>query len=249
MHLAAQEDIEVQITKMAIDSSMQPAFVVEIPQAKSNDALKMWEDRLVPKGMFSAFKKLPRMEKEGKDKWYINDVVVSEICPDTLSVFTRITSLKDRISFATLFKTPNGFIGNDNGANELNNRASAYLRSHAVEVYKDAVQNELDDLEKELQKMEKDYDGYDKDNRKLGRKSSESESNLNILNDPKISSTESAGSLSEEKMKEIKKEEKAVKQYSKKIDKNESRQKKLSREIDKKKDEIKTVKQKLRNIK
>ena len=59
IQLAAQENIEVKMTQMAIDSTMQPAFVVEIPQAESNDALKMWEDRLVPKSMFSTFKKLP----------------------------------------------------------------------------------------------------------------------------------------------------------------------------------------------
>jgi len=204
---------------------------------------------LVPKSMFSTFKKLPKMEKEDKDKWYIDGVVVSEICPDTLNVFTRITSYKDRISFAAMFKTPRGFIGNDNGASELDQRASSYLRSHAVEVYKDAVQNELDDLEKELKKMEKDYSGYDKDNRKLDRKSSESESNLNVLNSPNKLSTASSGSVSEEKMKEIKKEEKAVKKYSKQIDKNEDRQKKLQKDMDKKEDEIKAVKQKLKNIK
>ncbi|MFV0593583.1 MAG: hypothetical protein ACK5M7_19585 [Draconibacterium sp.] len=247
--LSAQENLKVSTSKMAINSAMQPAFVVEIPQAESTNAIKMWENRLVPKNLFDTFKRLPKMEKEGKDKWYIHGVVVSEICPDTLSIYTRITSLKNGIVFAALFETPSGFIGTGKGESELEQRASAYLRIHAVEVYKEAVENELDEQEKQLKKMEKEYAGYDKDNRKLDRKSSDSQSNLNILNGPQDLSSESSGLLSDEKGKEIKKEEKAVKKYSKKIDKNEDRQKKLAKEIDKKESEIKAVKQKLKNIK
>jgi len=248
LHLMAQENIEVKMSERAIDSVMQPAFVVEIPQAESKDAIKMWEDQLVPRNLFDTFKKLPKMEKEDKDKWYIKGVVIDAVSSDTLTVFTRITAMKDRISFAALFESENGFIGNDPSSTPIEDRTSAYLRTFAVEVYKQAVQNELDELEKELKKMENDFSGYEKDNRKLDRKSTESQSNLSTLEKTPIN-TNSTGTSSEEQMKEIRKEEKALKKYSKQIGKNENKQDKLVREIEKKKEEIKEVQQKLRTIK
>lgn len=249
LHLNAQENLEVKLAQLAIDSGMQPAFVVDIPQAESKNAIKIWEDRLVPKDLFSTFKKLPKMEKEDKDKWFISGVVIDEISPDTLKIYTRINSYKGGISFSTLFKTDQGFIGSDTGNSELNQRAMAYVRANAVEIYRQAVQDELDELKKELKKMEKDYDAFNKDNRKLNKKSRESETNLTILN-PKPLENESITPLpSEEKQKEIKKEEKALKKYEKKIDKNTNKQKKLEKDIKKKEDEIKEVEAKLKNIK
>ncbi len=249
LYINAQENIEVKMSELAIDSLMQPAFVVEIPQADDKTAIKMWEDQLVPKNLLSTFKKLPSMEKEDKGKWQINGIVIDEICPDTLTVFTRITSLKDRISFAALFKTPAGFIGS-NENNQMEQRTSAYLRSYAVQVYKEAVQKELDDLEKELKKMENNYSGYDKDNRKLERKSTEGESALKTMN---ASVETSTSVLTEEQMKEkqkeIKKEEKALKKYTNQMDRNSDKQKKLSKEIKNQEEEIKATKEKLRNIK
>ncbi len=248
LHLTAQENIEVKMTELAIDSVMQPAFIIEIPQAESKDAITMWEDQLVPHDLFDTFKKLPKMEKEDKDKWYIQGVVIDAVSPDTLSVFTRISTMKDRISFAALFKSEKGFIGSNPSDASLNERTCAYLRTFAIEVYKQAVQDELDGLEKGLKKMENDYSGYEKDNRKLDRKSTESQSNLSTLEKTPLN-TNSTGTSSEEQMKEIKKEEKALKKYSKQIDKNENKQDKLAREIEKKKEEIKEVQQKLKNIK
>lgn len=252
MQVSAQENITVQITKLAIDSTMEPAFLVEIPQADSKSAIKMWENRLVPKNLFNTFTKQPNMEKEAKDKWYMHGVVIEEICTDTLSVYTRITTLKDRISFATLLKSPTGFIGSDANS-ETSKRASTYLRSHAIEVYKLAVQEELDELEKELKRMKNDYTGLNKDNQKLDQKSSESQSSLNTLNAPSNKVEEKVEVLTEEQMearlKDIKKEEKALKKYSNKMDKNTDRQNELVAEIGQKEDEIKAVKQKLLNIK
>ncbi len=247
----AQKDVVIVMTKMAIDTAMEPAFVVDIPQTESKKAVKMWEDRLVPKNLFSAFKSEPKMEKEDKEKWQIHGVVVDEICPDTLSVYTRINSFSDGISFAALFKTDKGFIGDKSSSEETIQRVKSYLRSHAVEVYRQAVQDELDDLEKELKKMENDYDSYGKDNRKLDRKSDNSQSTLNALSahSKKDASTLLTEEQLDEKLKEIKKEEKALKKYEKKMDKNSDKQKKLAREIDKLEEEIKLVQQKLLNIK
>lgn len=239
----AQENLKVSIAQMAIDSSMHPAFTVDIPQTESKKAIKIWGDQLVPKNIFSTFKKIPKMEKEDKDKWYISGVVVDEICPDTLTVYTRINSYKDGISFATLFQSEKGFIGGDDSEIELNQRVENYVRKNAVEIYKQAVQDELDGLKKELKKMENDYSGYGKDNKKLDRKARESQSNVDVLR------AGSGISISEEGLKEIKKEEKDQRKYEKKKDKNTNKQEKLEKEIKKMEDEIKAVQEKLKNIK
>jgi len=246
-YVFAQEKISVQQKEWAIDNAMQPAFVVEIPQTTGKKAINLWEKTLVPKNIFDTFKKLPKMEKEEKNQWVIKRVFISEICPDTVDVYTRINETKDRITFVTLFNNNGNFIGNN--SNQAGN-ASEYVRKYALELYRQGVNTELDDLKKELKKMESDYTGYNKDNRKLNRKSNDSQSSLNIMKTP---SEASAPILSEEQMadkqKEIKKEEKALKKYSKKMDKNTDKQKKLTKEIKKKEDEIKAVEEKLRNIK
>ncbi|WP_297085833.1 hypothetical protein [uncultured Draconibacterium sp.] len=243
--LWAQENISVKMIDLAIDSSMQSAFVVEIPEASAKKAIKIWEDRLVPKNLLSTFKKVPRMEKTNKDTWQIDGIVIEEICADSLSITTRITPLKGKIVFATLYKTPSGFIGSANTNNDLTERTRKFLRSHAIEVYKDAVAEELDQLEKELKKMNNSYDAYSKDNRKLKRKTDDSESTLELMTNTEKNQT---GATTLEELKEIEKERKAQKKYAKKIDNNSAKQKKLSKEIRKKEKEIEAVEEKLKNI-
>lgn len=240
----AQEEIKVQQKEWAVGDKMQPAFVVEVPQTNAKDAINLWEKTLVPKNIFDTFKKLPKMEKEEKNEWVIQKVLIGEICPDSLDVYTRITETKDRITFAALFDNYGSFIGNN--SNEAKN-AKEYVRNYAVELYRQGVNNELDDLKKELKKKEKDLTGYEKDNRKLDRKSENSQSNLSLQRES--STATSSLEESEELLKEMKKEEKAIKKYAKKIDKNSGKQKKLKKEINKIEDEIKDVERKLKNIK
>lgn len=240
----AQEEIKVQQKEWAVGDKMQPAFVVEVPQTNAKDAINLWEKTLVPKNIFDTFKKLPKMEKEEKNEWVIQKVLIGEICPDSLDVYTRITETKDRITFAALFDNYGSFIGNN--SNEAKN-AKEYVRNYAVELYRQGVNNELDDLKKALKKKEKDLTGSEKDNRKLDRKSEESQSNLSFQRES--STATSSLEESEERLKEMKKEEKAIKKYAKKIDKNSGKQKKLNKEINKIEDEIKDVERKLKNIK
>ncbi len=240
----AQEEIKVQQKEWAVGDKMQPAFIVEVPQTNAKDAINLWEKTLVPKNIFDTFKKLPKMEKEEKNEWVIHKVLISEVCPDSLDVYTRINETKDRITFAALFDNYGSFIGNN--SNEAKN-AKEYVRNYAVELYRQGVGNELDDLKKELKKKEKDLTNYEKDNRKLNRKSEESQSNLSFHREN--STATSSLEQSEERLKEIKKEEKAIKKYAKKADRNSGKQKKLKREINKIEDEIKNVERKLRNIK
>lgn len=240
----AQEEIKVQQEDWAIGDKMQPAFVVEIPQTNAKDAINLWEKTLVPKNIFDTFKKLPKMEKEEKNEWVIQKVLISEVCPDSLDVYTRIDETKDRITFAALFDNSGSFIG---GKSNQAENAQKFVRNYALELYRQGVNEELDDLKKELKKLESDVKAYEKDNRKLDRKSEESQSILSAHSEN--SAAAAILEQDEEKLKEIKKEEKALEKYAKTIDKNSDKQKKLDKEIDKIEDEIKDVERKLKNIK
>ena len=244
IHVFAQEEIKVQQKQWSFEDKMQPAFVAEVPQTNAKDAINLWEKTLVPKNIFDTFKKLPKMEKQEKNEWVIHKVLVEEISPDSLDVYTRIDETKDRITFAALFDNSGSFIGGN--SNQAEN-AQKFVRNYALDLYRQGVNDELDDLKKELKKLESDIKAYEKDNRKLDRKSEESESILSAHSENSTAAT--TLELDEEKLKEIKKEEKALEKYAKTIDKNSDKQKKLNKEIDKIEDEIKDVERKLKNIK
>lgn len=253
LHITAQENLSVRISNQVFNAETQPAFIVDIPQADSKDVIKMWENQLAPRNIFDTFKKLPKMKKESKEKWVMSDVVVNEICPDTLTIYTRIISLQDHITFGTMFQSPKGFIGAANGNREINVKASTYVRNFAVEMYKDAVDKEIDELEIELKKMENNYNQFDKDNKKLTEKSSESQSNIIMLSDEGQANSIEQGSYSfdqlKEREKQLKKEQKATKKYLKKIEENQREQTQLKLDIEKKKQEIVAAKDKWINIK
>ena len=265
----AQEEIHVQQKEWALNNAMQPAFVVDVPQTTSKDAIALWEATLVPKNFFDTFKKLPKMEKEDKEQWVIRRVVVAEICPDTLDIYTRITSAKDRITFATLFDNNGSFIGAQSGSDT--EKAKEYVRKYATELYRQGVRNEVGELEKELKRMKSDYSGFDRDNKKMDRKSAGKQSDIDELKDElkgsktilktnMLSESDNATPLSGEAnktlnedikktSKEIKKAKKSVDKYEKKIDKNTSKQKHLLKDIENKEQEIKKAQEKLENIK
>jgi len=267
----SQEKIEVQEKDWAIADAMQPAFIVDIPQTTGKKAINLWEKTLVPKNIFDAFKNLPKMEKEEKNKWVIRQLVIDAICADTLDVYTRISENQAGITFATLFDNNGTFIGSQSNSVAAE-KANAYVRSYAIELYKQAVQDEIDDLEKELKKMRNNYSSYEKDNKKLERKASDLRaeivstnndlSNTKMMIKTKQLSTADGNvtPLSEEALEELRDDEKAtakaikklkkgVKSCEKKIDKNVEKQKDLNREIQQQENEIQVVTQKLNNIK
>jgi len=267
----SQEKIEVQEKDWAIADAMQPAFIVDIPQTTGKKAINLWEKTLVPKNIFDAFKNLPKMEKEEKNKWVIRQLVIDAICADTLDVYTRISENQAGITFATLFDNNGTFIGSQSNSVAAE-KANAYVRSYAIELYKQAVQDEIDDLEKELKKMRNNYSSYEKDNKKLERKASDLRAEIvstnNDLSNTKMmiktkqlsTADGSVTPLSEEALEELRDDEKAtakaikklkkgVKSCEKKIDKNVEKQKDLNREIQQQENEIQVVTQKLNNIK
>ena len=105
--------------------------------------------------------------------------MVAEICPDTLDIYTRISSTKDRITFATLFDNNGSFIGAQSGSDT--EKAKEYVHKYATELYRQGVRNEVGELEKELKRMKSDYSGFDRDNKKMDRKSAGKQSDIDEL--------------------------------------------------------------------
>lgn len=266
----SQEKIEVLEREWALNDTMHPAFVVNVPQATGKNAINLWEKTLVPKNLFDAFKNLPKMEKEEKNKWLIRQLVIDEICADTLDVYTRISENQAGITFATLLDNNGTFIGNESNSTAAQ-KANAYVRSFAVELYKQAVQDEIDNLEKELKKMRNNYSGYEKDNKKLARKADDLKAEMvttsndlantkMMIKTKQLSTADGTVSpLSEQALEElhesekesakaIKKLKKGVKSCEKKIDRNIEKQKELTREIQQQENEIQQVTQKRNNI-
>lgn len=271
MQLSAQENIEIKVKERAVNGAMQPAFMVDIPQISSKDAIKLWEKTLVPKSLIDNLKKMPKMEKEEKNKWVMKDIIVDKVSPDTFNIYTRIDENDSGIAFAALFEKNGEFIGKDSKKKETE-KAKSYVRKFAVEAYRQSVQGEWEDLQKEVKKMQKQYSNLENDNNKIDRQTVEVKSSLDRLNeeltekrktynnggelaDGELKSTlsdEAKEQLSESiktKEKEIKKAKKQIEKYARNVDKNKSKQEELTRSIEETKTKIESVKTKLENIK
>jgi hypothetical protein len=168
----AQQDLSVGIMERQTSQGLQPAFETEIPQASGNDAIKILESKLVNKGLFSLFSRNPKFVQE-KDEWIMREVTVKQISSDPLTVYAQVTEFPEKIFVKLFFKEGEQFIGRDS-LNVKTGDTRKFVREFAVEVYRDAVGNELKDEENKLRSLERDL-------KQMGRRLSSNERKVSNL--------------------------------------------------------------------
>jgi flagellar biosynthesis GTPase FlhF len=263
----AQVPLEVKIEPRPSSQGMQAAFEVIVPQATPDDAMKLWEKTITSGGLFS---KSPKMENI-KDEWIIKDIVIDEISPDTLNVYSQVSSFPGNIYVRIFLHNEDGFLGSPGTSEQAAGAAGSFIRNYAVELYRQAVEKELKEEENKLNSLEGDYNKMDRQNRSYNKKINKAEKEEDSLRDDlkdekkllkDTRKSEDSGKSTEEKeaaqeeleknikdvSKDIKKAEKSQSRFEKKIDKNETQQEDLEEKIEMQRERVNEVKRKLESI-
>lgn len=267
--LLAQVPIEVKVESSPCSQGTQPAFSVSVPQATADDAISMWKKTITPQNLFK--KGEPKMEKV-KDEWIVRDVIVSEISNYPLSIFTQISSFPGNIYIRIFMQGAGKFIGPPDSTSTTEELAARYVKRFAVQLYIDAVENELKDEEKKLQsaqndllRLQKSKTNYEekvvdaKSDEKALRQEAEENDKL-LKNKQEVIEMDSSDPVArakaqkelekqvKENQKDIRKAQKSQTSYERKISENIQEQNNKAAEIENQKSKIKDVKTKLENI-
>jgi len=262
--ITAQEPIEVMIETRPSSQGIQPAFEVAVPQATEKDAIKLWDNTIINRNLFS---KSPKMEK-AKDEWIVKGVVIDEITSDPMDVFTQVSTFPEKIYVKIFFRGDGGYIGSPESSQQVTDAAKQFVRNYGVDLYRLAVENELKEEEKKLNSLEGDLNKMQRKVRSFNRKVSKAEREEgNFKDDLKESESvlrsreRDAGKVAKEEdakeelekeiktaEKEIKKAEREQSKFERKIRKNEKAQREIENEIAKQKTRIESVKAKLNGI-
>ncbi|MGB1019116.1 MAG: hypothetical protein ACPGVH_08590, partial [Chitinophagales bacterium] len=145
---SAQEDIRVKIKDKKFYDSESIAYVVEIPQAKFKNVERAWpkylknslkEKVISENGQFMMFKKY-----------------IPKISTDSIDINSFIKEYSGQVVLTVSFKLNGKFISDDS-KDEIHYPTAEYVREFAVEQYKKAVKNELNEEEKKFNKLDADF--------------------------------------------------------------------------------------------
>lgn len=166
----AQEEIIVNLQERPSSLGLQPAFEVEIPQAKSTDAVRILERTLAPSRIFRKNQKFVQQS----DEWIMREVDVKRISSSPLTAIAQVSSFPERISIRIFFSDEQGFIGSPESMTAKTEDASRFVRDYALDVYRDAVEKELRNEQNILRSLEQDL-------RKMGRQQGSNERKISNL--------------------------------------------------------------------
>jgi len=263
VHSIAQQPIEVNLEQRPTSFGIQPGFEMIVPQATSGEAIDLWKETITPKKFL---KKTPKMKKI-KDEWWVNSVVISEISSMPLNVITQISSFPGHIYVRIFLQSEGGFIGSPGSSETTTQAAEHYIRNYGVQLYRLAVEKELQEEERKLQALENNLKRLKRKNKSYDEAISDvmqdkasldmdAKFQNDLLNNDGRNQLGVIGQTSDEDLskqlkltqKEMKKAEKAEKRLNRKMSKNVKDQRDISNEIEKQKVKVEEVKNKLDNI-
>jgi hypothetical protein len=260
MQLAAQEPIEVVITEHPSSFGVKPAFEVVVPQATPREAIDLWKKTIAPWKLFGRSPKMKKVE----DEWIVNNVLIDDISSRPLDVITQVSSFPGNIYVHIFMRSENGFIGAPDSLHYTDELTAEYIREYAVELYRQAVDQELDEeedelhqLEREMRKLERKHKRYAtkmgdalKDKSELRGEAGEQKA---FLEETEFGEGENeAGEALKDELKstekEIKKARRTESRMKRKIRKNERDQREIARKIEEQEIRVEEVSEKLGNI-
>jgi len=262
--LQAQVPIVVKIEQRPSSLGVQPAFEVMVPQATASEAIDLWKETILPKGLF---KKNPKMEKV-KDEWLVSSVLISDITSSPLNVITQVNSFTGNIYIRIFLQTENGFLGPVGSSPEAVDAATRYIRNYAVDLYRQAVTKELRAEEKELKELQNSLIRLQRNNRNYNDKISDAQKDEKDLKNEALQNEEllrsqqnmitlgntgtNGGNPTEQLEKQVKETRKDMERnqkdqykFSRKVSKNEREQRDKISAIERQKMKVEEVRKKL----
>lgn len=257
-----QETLEVKVEERPSSAGVQTAFEVLVPQATTDEAIELWKKTITKKKLF---KKTAKLEKV-KDEWLVNNISIREITSLPLNVITQVSSYPGHIYIRVFLQSEGGFLGSWGSSRQTTEAAEKFIYNYAIDLYRQAVENELKQEEKVLKSLEKEQDKLMDKHKKYNEKIDDAQQERTelrgsanyqeqLLKDSKNGRIFSEGTTSDDLKKELKankkdlkKAKKAESKFEKKAKKNMKSQRDKTYEIEKQKIKIEEIKIKLENI-
>ncbi len=257
-----QETLEVKVEERPSSAGVQTAFEVLVPQATTDEAIELWKETITKKKLF---KKTAKLEKV-KDEWLVNNISIREITSLPLNVITQVSSYPGHIYIRVFLQSEGGFLGSWGSSRQTTEAAEKFIYNYAIDLYRQAVENELKQEEKVLKSLEKEQDKLMDKHKKYNEKIDDAQQERTelrgsanyqeqLLKDSKNGRIFSEGTTSDDLKKELKankkdlkKAKKAESKFEKKAKKNMKSQRDKTYEIEKQKIKIEEIKIKLENI-
>jgi hypothetical protein len=157
LFIFSQVDIKVEEQSLGMSKGTQPAFVVTIPQVDL-------------KNIESNFKKYIKKGTKGKVEEISSEIILfgatnSKISPLVFDMYARITQSSNGVVVSAWLSEGEGFVSSQTAPSKAV-AFKQYLRSFAVDEYKDAVKEEVKEEEKKLKDEQKKLEDFQKDEKK-----------------------------------------------------------------------------------
>lgn len=236
----AQTKIEVTNEHATISKGNQPVYVVKIPEANIESVKKDWM-KLIRQNTKS------KVIESGAEI-SIQGTIIKEIYNQPINLYSAVISQDSAIKLVSAFEIDSVFfeLKEDNKTLQMENTHHAikeFLKRFAIDQYKLAVQDQMDNEEKKLSNLNKELNdlnkqvendrekvkeneqniknsqdaiaGYEKDNeRKIEEINSKKEANAAIKNDPELQK------IAKSQLKDLEKEKSSIENNLEKEQKN-----------------------------
>lgn len=175
----AQENIEVSINPAQMSKGTQPCYSVTIPQAELKSVQQGWIKKLQENNK-------AKVKESGQELIFAGGLK-AEIAPDSVNIYTLLVPTDSSVTLNLFIEIDSVFFSpkedkTDLASDKTDNNIRVYVRSFAVDQYRLAVENELENEQKTLKTMQNDLEKLQKDEKNL--------KNDNVSLESEIESTE-----------------------------------------------------------
>ncbi|NOX47205.1 MAG: hypothetical protein GXO89_09540 [Chlorobi bacterium] len=163
----AQINIEVDELEANMSKGLQPAFVVEIPQAEDDVVIKTWSK-------YIRVDTKSKVRNEGEEI-FILGTNIEKIHKGPINIYSYVFKKDSTEKLVAFFEIDSVFFSKDEASNSIENEKTYhgiknFVRDFALGKYREAValelkaeQKKLKDLTHDLEKLEKDNVSYQKE--------------------------------------------------------------------------------------
>lgn len=180
----AQKNIQVDTKSITFSVGEQTAFLVDIPEGEFNVIKKNWS---------KAIRQNTKSKVEqAKDELIIKGTNIISISHSLLSIYSIILPVDSAIRIAAAFEIDSTFFMFQDGKTDIQyekqyNQIQHFLREFAVDQYKLAVNDDLEDQEKKLKNLNRELASLEKTNEGYHKNIKENEQDIQSTEDQIVS--------------------------------------------------------------
>lgn len=170
-----QLQIEVKNNNAQMSKGNQPCYTVQVPQTDLKTVQQAWIKELQNGNKAKV--------KEISQELVMLGAVKPEITSDSINIYSLLIPGDSLVTLHAFFEIKGAFFGPDAdktllATDKIDNNIKLYMRTFAVELYRKAVEDELENQEKALKTMESDLDKLEKNEDNLTKEISNLENEI-----------------------------------------------------------------------